>query len=157
MRERPDLVTEASPEGLEVFQLTTEELPGSHIYMEAQIFTPDSSRFILHRSAHAHGSDPHDPEHGFLICDLENGGELIPITEELGATAPSVSPDGTTLYYFINKAEEGGGTLTLKRVSLDGSDRETILTIDGALPGTDFRLSRPYVLSTISSDGKRLA
>ena len=100
MRERPDLVAEASPEGLEVFQLTTEELPSSHIYMEAQIFTPDSSRFILHRSAHAHGSDPHDPEHGFLICDLENGGELIPITEELGATAPSVSPDGTTLYYF---------------------------------------------------------
>ena len=157
MRERPDLVTEASPEGLEVFQLTTEELPSSHIYMEAQIFTPDSSRFILHRSAHAHGSDPHDPDHGFLICDLENGGELIPITEELGATAPSVSPDGTTLYYFINETEVGGGTLTLKRVSLDGSDRGTILVIDGALSGTDFRLSHPYGLSTISSDGKRLA
>ena len=70
MRERPDLVTEASPKGLEVFQLTTDELPSSHIYMEAQIFTPDSSRFILHRSAHAHGSDSHDPDHKLLICEI---------------------------------------------------------------------------------------
>ena len=157
MRERPDLVTEASPKGLEVFQLTTDELPSSHIYMEAQIFTPDSSRFILHRSAHAHGSDSHDPDHKLLICDLENDGELSPITEELGATAPSVSPDNTTLYYFINDTQVGSGTLTLKRVNLDGTDRRTILAINGAILGTDFRLSHPYGLSTISSDGKRLA
>ena len=78
MRERLDLVTEASPKGLEVFQLTTDELPSSHIYMEAQIFTLDSSRFILHRSAHAHGSDSHDPDHKLLICDhSESAGFLI--------------------------------------------------------------------------------
>lgn len=41
MNPRSDLWTAACPEGLEVFQLTTEEMvPSSHIYMEAQIFTP---------------------------------------------------------------------------------------------------------------------
>ncbi|MCE2393650.1 PD40 domain-containing protein [Candidatus Poribacteria bacterium] len=157
MKKRPDMQSEASPEGLEIVQLTTEEVPSSHIYMEAQIFTPDSKRFILHRSAHPHGSDPQDPEHQYLICDLENNCELIPITKETGATAPSVSPDGTTLYYFIDETHPGGGRLTLKRVGMDGTDRETLLTMDSPLPNTNFRPSRPYPLSTISSDGKRLA
>ena len=158
MKPRPDLVTTACPEGLEVFQLTTEEkVPSSHIYMEAQIFTPDSKRLILHRSAHPHGSDPHDPEHRYLICDLENDGALIPITEEVGATAPSVSPDGKTLYYFVNETTPGGGRLTLKRVGMDGTNRDTVVVVDAPIPGTDFRPSRPYPLSTISSDGKCLA
>lgn len=158
MKRRPDLQSEGSLDGLEIIQLTTEEdVPNSHIYMEAQIFTPDSKRFILHRSAHPHGSDPGDPEHKYLICDLESNCELIPITEEIGATAPSVSPDGTTLYYFIDETEPGGGSLTLKRVGMDGTGRETLLTIDTPLSDTNLRPSRPYPLSTVSSDGKRLA
>jgi hypothetical protein len=158
MKRRPDLESAGSPDGLEIIQLTTEEdVPSSHIYMEAQIFTPDSKRFILHRSAHPHGSDPQDPEHKYLICDLENNCELIPITEEAGATAPSVSPDGATLYYFIDETRPGGGSLTLKQVGMDGTGRETLLTIDAPLPNTNFRPSRPYPLSTISSDGTRLA
>ena len=157
MKKRPDLQSETSPDGLEIIQLTTEDVPSSHIYMEAQIFTPDSKRFILHRSAHPHGSDPHDPEHQYLICDLENSCELIPITEETGATAPSVSPDGRVLYYFIDKTCPGGGSFTLKQVGMDGTGRETLLVIDAPFPDTGFRPSRPYPLSTISSDGKRLA
>ena len=91
---RQDLLTERSPFGLEVFQLTTEAIPSSHVYMAAQVFTPNSKRFVLHRSAHAHGRDPSDPEHRYLCCDIENGCELVPLTDELGAVAPSVSPDG---------------------------------------------------------------
>ena len=158
MKERPDMVSEASPEGLEVIQLTTEfGVPSSHIYMEAQISTPDSKRLILHRSAHPHGSDPRDPEHRYLICDIENNCKLSPITEEVGATAPSVSPDGTTLYYFVDETTVGGGKLTLKRVGMDGTGRDTVLAIDAPISGTSFRPSRPYPLSTISSDGLRLA
>lgn len=158
MKRRPDLQSEGSLDELEIIQLTTEgDVPSSHIYMEAQIFTPDSKRFILHRSAHPHGSDPGDPEHKYLICDIESNCELIPITEEIGATAPSVSPDGTTLYYFIDETEPGAGSLTLKRVSMDGTGREILLTVDAPLSDTNFRPSRPYPLSTISSDGKRLA
>jgi len=158
MKARPDLLSHDSPDWLEVFQLTTEEgVPGSHIYMEAQIFAPDSRRLIVHRSATAHGGEKDDPEHRYLVCDLESNGELTPITTETGATAPSVSPDGRYLYYFVDETEVGGGRLTLKRVCLDGTERETIHVIDARLPGTDFRPSFIYPLSTISSDGQRLA
>lgn len=155
---RPDLVDDKSPEGIEVLQLTTEtDVPSSHLYMEAQVFAPDSKRFVLHRSAHAHGSSKSDPKHQYLLCDIEKHCELQPLTEEVGATAPSVSPDGKYLYYFVNETEVGGGRLTLKRVNLDGSDRQTVLVVDKSLPDTNFRPSGIYPLSTISSDGKRLA
>ena len=99
MKPRPDLLDEHAPQGVEVVELTTESVPSCHVYMEAQIFTPDSKRFILHRSAHPHGSDKHDPEHRYLVCDIDDGCTLRPITEESGATAPSVSPDGKYLYF----------------------------------------------------------
>jgi len=167
-RPRPDLLAKDSPPGIEVFQLTTEaDVPSSHLYMEAQVFTTDSKRFVLHRSATAHGGirggvmeamdDADDPKHQYLLCDLDDNGALLPLTNELGVTAASVSPDDRYLYYFVNETEPGGGRLTLKRVNLDATDRQTILVIDGPLPGTNFRASRPYFLSTISSDGKRLA
>ncbi len=159
MKHRPDLLSAESPKGIEIIQLTTEtDVPSSHVYMEAQIFTLDSKRFVLHRSATAHGGDQHDPKHQYLLCDLEDNCKLTPLTHEVGVTAPSVSPDGKYLYYFINETVVGGGKLTLKRVGLDGSDRRTIIVIDSPLPGTDgFRPSHIYSLSTISSDGKRLA
>ena len=158
MKIRPDLVPETERDHLEVIQLTDESIPSSHVYMEAQIFTPDSQRLILHRSAHPHGSDPKDPEHQFLVCNLEDNCSLTPITTELGTTGPSISPDGDYLYYFVNETEPGGGgRLTLKRVGLDGSERESIYVLDHAIPETDFRLSRPYPLSTISSDGRRIS
>ena len=155
---RPDLLDKDSPKGIEVFQLTTEpDVPSSHVYMEAQVFTMDSKRLVLHRSAHAHGSSQHDPKHQYLVCDVAGGGTLHPVTSEVGATGPSVSPDGTTLYYFVNQTKVGGGRLLLKRVNLDGTDRRTVLVVDSPLRGTKFRPSRIYPLSTISSDGNRLA
>jgi hypothetical protein len=157
MKLRPDLLDANSPDGLEVIQLTTEEVPSSHIYMEAQIFTPDSKQLVMHRSAHAHGSDKNDLEHRYIVCDIENNCELFPITEEVGATAPSISPDGQFLYYFVNETELNSGTLTLKRVRMDGTERETLLVIDSPLPETNYRPSQIYPLSTISSDGERLA
>jgi len=158
MKYRPDLLDENSPKGIEVIQLTTEEdVPNSHIYMEAQIFTPDSKRLVLQRSGHAHGSDKNDPEHQFLLCDIESNCALHPLTEECGAIAPSLSPDGQYLYYLVDETEISGGRLTLKRVSVDGTNRQTVMVIDTPLPGTKFRPGKMYPLSTISSDGKRLA
>lgn len=155
---RPDLIDKDSPPGLEVIQLTTEpDVPSSHLYMEAQIFTMDSKRFVLHRSATAHGGERNDPKHQYLLCDLEDGGSLWPLTEERGATAASVSPDGKHLYYFVDETRVNGGRFALKRVGLDGRGRETILVVDQPLPGTKFRPSHLYPLSTISSDGQRLA
>ena len=120
-----------------MIQLTTDpHVPGSHLYMEAQVFTMDSKRFVLHRSATAHGGSKHDPNHQYLLCHIEDDCELQPLTEETGATAPSVSPDGKFLYYFVDQTTVGGGRLTLQRVNLDGTRRETILVLDTPLPGT---------------------
>lgn len=154
---RPDLVDPEAPSGTEIIQLTSGSVPHCHVYMEAQVFTPDSKRFVLHRSAHAHGSDKNDPEHRYLLCDIEDGCSLAPLTEERGATAPSVSPDGRWLYYFVNETEVNGGRLSLRRVGLDGTERETLLVLDAGLPETGQRPSRIYPLSTVSSDGRRLA
>ena len=158
MKPRPDLLEEKSRKGIEVFQLTTEQdVPASHIYMEAQIFTPDSKRLIVHRAATAHGPMRTDPRHQYLRCDLDDGGSRHPLTDEPRTIAPSVSPDGKYLYYVVDESSLGGGRITLKRVGIDGAGRETIAVIDSPLPDTAFRASRVYPLSTISSDGRRLA
>lgn len=108
MKVRNDLLDEHSPSGIDAVQLTTNgDLNSCHIYMEAQIFTPDSKQFLLHQSAHAHGSDKNDPNHKYLICDIENDCALYPITEEVGATAPSISPDGNYVYYFVKVINAG--------------------------------------------------
>ena len=160
MKPRMDLRTVGAPAGIEVYQLTTGDVSAGHIYMEAQIFTPDSRRFVLYESAAARGANPGDPppRSRYLVCDLDDGGALRPITDERGVIAPSVSPDGRFLYYLVNETVIGGGRLTLKRVGMDGSDRQTLLVIDGPLPGTkNLRPSLIYGLSTIRSDGRRLA
>lgn len=154
---RPDLLDRRSPPGLEIFQMTTEiAVPSSHVYMEAQVFTPDSRHVVLHRSAHPHGSDKNDPEHRYLLCDTETG-EMQPLTDEVGATAPSLTADGQFLYYFVNETEFNSGRLSLKRRAVAGGRAETIMVIDSPLPGTSFRPSRPYPLSTLSSDSRRIA
>jgi hypothetical protein len=158
MRLRPDLLDADSPAGIAVVQLTDDPAtPASHVYMEAQVFSPDSARFVLHRSCTAHGGNRDDPNHQYLVCDVGDEYSLHPITEELGATAPSVSPDGQWLYYLVDRTEVGGGELSLKRVKLDGTERETLLVLDRGLPGGGAFPSRIYALSTISSDGRRLA
>jgi len=156
--ERPDLLPEEAPEEHEVSRLTTDEtLPACHVYMEAQIFHPDPTRFVLHESAHPHGSDPDDPNHRYVLCDLEDEGRLSPLTHECGVTAPCVSPDGEYLYYFVDNTPTGDGSLILKRVRIDGSDRETVHRLEDTVPGTSYPFSNPYPLSTISSDGRPIA
>lgn len=158
MKIRHDLLNADAAKGIEVIQLTSEpDIPSSHVYMEAQVFTPDSKRFVLHRSAGTHGSDRRDPHHQYLVCDIENGCSLSPITHEVGATAPSVTPDGRYCYYIVDETKINGGRLMLKRVGLDGSDRQTVMVVDSCLPGTRFHPCHVYPLSTLSSDGKRLA
>lgn len=154
---RPDMRGPEAPKGLEVFQLTSESIPSAHIYMEAQIFTPDSRRLVVHRSANAHADAWDDSLHQFLLCDLDDKGALSPLTTERCAKGPALSPDGKWMYYFLDRTFPGGGDFELKRVRLDGTGRETLLSVAGAIPGTTQRVSKLYVLSTISPDGKRLA
>ncbi|HUU28853.1 MAG TPA: hypothetical protein VM123_13665 [archaeon] len=144
-RERPDLLDQNSPEGLLVVQITTNPAVGSNnVYTEAQIFTPDSKRFVFIRQGN------------LWLCDLEDDFSLRQITDENGAMAPSVSPDGKWMYYFVNNTSTFGGALYLKRVSLENFTRQTLLKQEGPIPGTKYRPNGPFTLSSISSDSKRL-
>lgn len=152
---RPDLLDARSPKGIEVFQLTSEkDVPSCHVYMEAQVFAPDSKHFILHRSCGPHGSDKHDPKHKYLRCEVATG-EMVPLTDEVGVTCPAVSPDGRWFYYLVNETEINAGKLTLRRRPFFGGKAETIVVVDNAPIGTRCQPSQIYPLSTISSDGKR--
>lgn len=159
-RQRQDLLTPESPEGLRLVQITTDpRFNNSHIYMESHVFTPDSRRFVYQRFRKFDPDDHNKTAHDTILylCDIEDGFSLRQLTDEQGAKAPSVSPDGKYVYYIVDQTVPGGGKAILKRVSLDSFKRETLLVIDSPLPGTNYRPSRFYVLSTISSDGKRLA
>ncbi len=143
------------PDHLTLYQLTDDPvIPACHIYMEAQIFSPDSRRFVLHESAHPHGSDPRDPRHRYLFCDLEGNGDLIPLTDECGVTAPSLSPDGKSFYYFVDELEYRG-RLRLRKLDPATGERSELACLteqDGIAPAPPF-----YPLSTISPDGRRIA
>lgn len=154
---RPDMLPGTDNSASAVFQLMDDDVACAHIYMEAQVFTPDSQRLILRRAAFSHGGDRYSPEHRFVLCDLENGGEIAPLATEPGATGPSISPDGKTLYYFVEERGDEGNRVLLKKVNLDGTGRDIIHVLDRPLPGTVACPSVLYPLSTISSDGKRIA
>lgn len=144
-RPRPDLLDENSPEGLNAVQITTNPAVGSqNVYTEAQVFTPDSKRFVFIR------------QRNIWLCDIEDGFSLRQITDEKGAIAPSVSPDGKWMYYFVNNTSTFGGALFLKRVSLEDFTRQTLLKLESPIPGTRYRPNGPFTLSSISSDGKRI-
>ncbi len=149
---RPDLLEPASPGGIEVFQLTGESAPSCHVYMEAPIFAPDSSRFVLHRSAHAHGSDRLDPQHRYVLVSVADG-SMTPLTSEVGATGPVVLPDGKSFYYVVFD----GVRVTLRRVGLDGADRRDVAAFDAAPGEKRFRPTGVYPIASIRSDGRRYA
>lgn len=144
-RERKDFPDKNSPKGLQVVQITTNPNAGSHnVYMESQIFTPDSKRFIFIRQGN------------FWLCDIEDNFSLVQVTDEQRVKGPAVSPDGKWMYYLVDKTVSAEGVLKLKRLSLENFTRETLLVLDGPIPGTNYKPTRIYSLSSISSDGKRL-
>ncbi len=158
MKVREDLVSKDSPAGLVVTQLTDGQIPCSHIYMEAQVFSPDSSKIILRKGVVSpHGIPYDDPNHQYLLCDLDDKGKLIPLTDEINAIAPAYSPDGRYIYYFVDNSHHPDGKIEFKRVLPDGGGRELLSIIDSRIVlGGDYRLTKLYPLSTISSDGKKI-
>jgi hypothetical protein len=66
----------------------------SHIYMEAQVFSPNSRQLIVQCAGTAH-TKKHDPEnHRYMLVNFDQPDELIPLTDEINAKAPSFCPSG---------------------------------------------------------------
>lgn len=155
MKLRNDLLDEKSPEGLDVYQLTEDPtLPGAHVYMESAIYTPDGRRMVLEMDGQAHYYRPHHDEHAYMLYDLETG-QMHRLAGGAHDTAPVISPDGAWMYFLQDHAWMGKGSLSLMRVNLEGTVRETMVVIDRPLPGTSVVPWLPYGLGSLSSDGTR--
>lgn len=155
--ERPDMPDNRSPQGLRVVQLTNDQnVPCAHVYMEAQVFSPDSRFILFERHGNAHGPIRNDPEHRYMLCDIGDNCRITPITDELNAVGIAYNPDGRFIYYLIDNPGEPDVAVELKRVRPDGGGRETLCLIGPGSPH-DFMLRFLYPLSTISSDSRRLA
>ncbi|MCE5308483.1 MAG: oligogalacturonate lyase family protein [Acidobacteriales bacterium] len=140
------MLDEKSPRGLRVVQITTDpNLASWNVYTEAPVFTPDSRRFVFIR------------ERNYWLCDIADGFALRQLTDERGAKGASVSPDGKWMYYIVDDPGRTGAALVLKRLSLKNYRRKVLLTVKDKLPGTNYRPSRLYSLTSLSSDGRRLA
>jgi hypothetical protein len=139
------MLDERSPRGLRVVQITTNPNVASwNVYTEAPVFTPDSRRFVFIR------------ERNYWLCDIADGFALRQLTDEPRAKGASVSPDGKWMYYIVDEPGRAGAVLVLKRLSLRDHRREVLFTVKDKLPGTNYRPSRLYSLTSLSSDGKRL-
>ena len=157
-RERPDFVDQHSPEGLRVVQITTSaDHASSHIYPEARVFSPDARRFVYQRFHNPEQRGGLGREREYVLCDLADGCAQIQLTDEPGAVAPSMTPDGRYVVYLVNETQPGSGRLLLERVCLETFRREILMVVDRPPAGQRVVPSRIYVLSTISADGKRLA
>lgn len=157
-RERVAMLSSDSPPGLRVVQIT-DNASGvhAHVYMESHIFTPDSNRFVLRRILNHGEKIPINIRQHYLLCDIDDGFAVRQLTDEPGATAPSVTPEGRFMYYLLDQAPAPDqGRWVLRRVSLESFRRETVLVIDAPLSGTRCRPSFCTTLSSISSDGGRL-
>jgi len=144
-RERPDMLDRESPAGLRVIQITADPKRASwNVYTEAPVFTPDGKQFVFVR------------ERNFWLCDIADNFGLRQLTDERDAKGAAMSPDGKWFYYVLEDPKASRAALVLRRVSLKDYRRHTVLAIRDRIPGSVFRPSRVYSLSSISSDGKRL-
>ncbi|MBT3381787.1 MAG: hypothetical protein HN742_05570 [Lentisphaerae bacterium] len=156
--ERPDLLSPDSPAGLRLVQITNDASGvHAHVYMESHIFTPDSRRLVFRRILNHGEKIPINIRQDYLLCDIADGFTIRQLTDEPGATAPAITPDGRFMYYLLDQAPAPDrGRWVLRRVCLQSFRRETVLVIDNPLPGTRCRPSFCTTLSSMSADGERL-
>lgn len=100
--------------GVLAMRLTSLPCVSHHIYPEAPISTPDGKRFIFARQV-AFGAAA-----TFWIGDIET--LLIrQVTDEEGAAAPVITPDGKWFYYSVGRR--------IKRMSSESFEREVVFEV----------------------------
>ncbi len=141
-----------------LFQITHHPTArSSTIYMESPVWSPDGRFFLFQRFPRQDQNWGGVLTRHYFICDTRDNFSIRQITDEEKAIAPAMSPDGKWVYYFVDETTPGQGTLTLKRVGLDGLQRETIMVVDKPIAGKGTFPSHLYSLATIRSDGQAIA
>ncbi len=97
--------------GIQVLRLTSEPCVNHHIYPETPVSTPDGKRFIFARRSLLEAKTT------FWIADLDLL-RIRQVTDEAGAAAPIITPDGRWFYYSVGH--------TIKRLSPETFERETV-------------------------------
>lgn len=121
--------------GIRKLRLTSLPFLNTHIYPEAPISTPDGKRFIWARE------NPYTRQTDFWIADLDQL-RVRQITDEPGAGAPVVAPDGKWFYYSVGRG--------IWRMHPETFEREAWFTVPEEIGTVD-----PIV--TISGCGTRVA
>ncbi|OPZ30240.1 MAG: hypothetical protein BWZ02_00848 [Lentisphaerae bacterium ADurb.BinA184] len=166
-RERDEFRTPFSPKALRVVQVTTDPARDSHMDQQNAIrWTPDSKRFLLRREAADNGA----AKPGLWLCDTEDGFAIRPVREWANVLPPftptaadaegslslaggQLDPAGDSLFEFYQK----GGTLELRRVSLETGKAEPLMTAPAPLSTGWMDVSADgehVLLSVFLGDGK---
>ncbi|MCG3147947.1 MAG: hypothetical protein PCFJNLEI_01388 [Verrucomicrobiae bacterium] len=133
-RERDEFITPASPPGLKVVQIATDNSRSSeNVYMDCNSWTPDSQRFTFWRQPSDDGRQPG----GLWLCDTTDNFSIEPIIEyEVRAnlhTFPKMrdafvnaclSPDGTAVYATVRRQD----VLEVSRIDLATRQRHVVAT-----------------------------
>lgn len=82
--------------GVRIIRLTSMPWVSTHIYPEAPVHTPDGLRFVFRRT------NPFSGEGHYWVGDLETL-RIRQITDESGAAAPMVVPDGSAYVYSVGR------------------------------------------------------
>lgn len=152
--DRPEFLTPASPEGLRVVQIATDEARDSEaVYCDCPSWSSDSRLLAFHR----HASPDGKKKEGLWLCDTADGFAVEPFIEferretlENAGASPNgsigacLSPDGTCGYHVLRVNDR----LEVRRVEL-GSRRETLV-------GTAPAPLRTRGCLSMSADSERL-
>ncbi len=82
--------------GVRVIRMTCLPWVSTHIYPEAPVHTPDGRRFVIRRT------NPFTGEGHYWVGDMERR-QVRQITDEPGALAPMVTPDGSAYVYSVGR------------------------------------------------------
>ena len=82
--------------GVRIIRMTCLPWVSNHIYPEAPAHTPDGRRFVFRRS------NPFTGEGHYWVGDLQSL-RIRRITDEPGAAAPLVAPDGSAYIYSVGR------------------------------------------------------
>jgi len=156
-RESKELLEPSKSPSCRLIQITNNPaVRSATIYMESPVWSPDGRLFLFQRCPKPGGSWGAAMPRNYFLCDTGDNFSIRQVTDELGAVAPAMTPDGNWIYYFVDATTPGKGALTLKRVHVDGTQRATLMVVDKPIAGKGTFPTRLYPLATIRSDGNSI-
>ncbi|MFP4026768.1 MAG: hypothetical protein ACLFWL_03155 [Candidatus Brocadiia bacterium] len=143
MKACPEFLDDRSPEGVEVYQLTTDYERTSLVYPDCQAFLADSRSMIINSSD------------GPQICHLDEACSLEPLSDMADDIRGfRLAASGKHLVFKSGKSDEE--QLRIHRLNLETGEVEEIFHAQGKIPDTDYPVRRIPV-ATVSHDASRLA